>query len=355
MRLTQCFLAVTVLCINFALCGCATTKRDWETARYQGTITAYEQFLQNHPSAEQASEAKRRIAQIIEDNEWKQADSSNSKQATIKFLEKYPNSYKANEKIKQFEFDEAWSYAESVNSSAGYREFLSKYPNTKKAQVKLYQLEENEAWLQAKRTNTIPAYESFVLKYRSSQNTNEASTILEKLRMEQALADGSTEALIVFVNTYPLSKYADQIRAKLDESSLKKALSEGTDDALITFIKKYQSNNKFVASAIKKLKRYELVKNGQVLRWSSLPTVYAGTTEEYPCGVELRAFSPLIAKETYKGKSFIAGSKRFYEDGSGFLELTKWTSFDNYIAKGRATVGKEGLVFDTDSIVLIKK
>lgn len=41
-----------VMC--FAMCGCATTSRDWKDAKCSGTSVAYEQFLERHFDAREA-------------------------------------------------------------------------------------------------------------------------------------------------------------------------------------------------------------------------------------------------------------------------------------------------------------
>ena len=67
---TQITLAVkfmlTIL-ILIALFGCATTKRDWQEANRLGTIEAYEKFLQNHPDAGEANNARRILTELRAD------------------------------------------------------------------------------------------------------------------------------------------------------------------------------------------------------------------------------------------------------------------------------------------------
>jgi hypothetical protein len=78
--------------ILLALIGCATAGSDWQQANRQDTVGAYEQFLQKHPNAEQANQARLRLKQLQSEAAWKGAESANTVAAYNAFLAQYPNS-----------------------------------------------------------------------------------------------------------------------------------------------------------------------------------------------------------------------------------------------------------------------
>jgi len=66
--------------------GCDTTKKDWETAKAENTIQAFEDFLKQHPKGQFADSAQSRIEAIY----FEQAQTTNTIQAYEEFLKQYP-------------------------------------------------------------------------------------------------------------------------------------------------------------------------------------------------------------------------------------------------------------------------
>ena len=56
-----------IVLMAFVFTSCATTNGDWEKAERLGTIKAYKTFLVEHPDADQADDARRRIEDILVD------------------------------------------------------------------------------------------------------------------------------------------------------------------------------------------------------------------------------------------------------------------------------------------------
>lgn len=69
--------------------GFATTRRDREAARAADILEAYRSFLREHPDAEQASEATRRI---FEEAAWQEAQSADTQTAYDAFVARHPSS-----------------------------------------------------------------------------------------------------------------------------------------------------------------------------------------------------------------------------------------------------------------------
>lgn len=312
--------------VALSIFGCATTKRDWKEANRQGTIMAYEQFLQSHPDAKQASFAKRRLGKLRAEEDWKKA--------------------------------------ETMNTIGGYKDFLDKHPQSKQARqasAHLEQLESERDWEQAKSSGTIASYDGFIQKHPRSKRVSEAKQELERLEAERdwksAHEMNTRRSFEEFLKTHPSSQHASEARKRLQEIAYNEAVLIGTDEALIAFIKEFDTTT-LAGEAIKKLKGYESIPTRQVIPWSALPNVYAGEAssggDTYSCGIDMRAFSA-PPRVDYQGQSLMVGARRFFKPYSAILHFSRWSSFDGYLAKGKANVSSKGLEFYGKSIVLRKR
>lgn len=319
----KCMLTIGIL---FALSGCATTKRDWHDANRQGTIEAYDRFLQKHPDAKQAHLARQRLLQLHAANEW--------------------------------------SKAEYINTIDGYKEFLDKYPRSKqakRAKLLLEKLQATKNWKIAKSIGTIASYKKFLNEHPNSDFIFEARNELEQLISDRdwkfTVAANTRHAFEKFAKRHHTSRHFPTAMRRIVAEDFDKAKNAGTDQALIDFIKKYDTTPE-AKKAIKKLKNYEAVESGQIIQWRSLPNVYAGGArmgnDTYPCGINMRAFS-IRPRDRYQGRIVIVGSKRFYKPYAAMLSFSQWSTFDGHMAKGSAIVTKTGLKFQGHSIVLRKK
>lgn len=105
--------------------GCATTRRDWEAARQADTSQAYSTFLREHPEAEQAPEAWKRIR---EEDAWQRAKSADTTTAYDAFVARHPSSSHAaaaREALKRLEAEASAAAAPTTNSPATAGSFLS--------------------------------------------------------------------------------------------------------------------------------------------------------------------------------------------------------------------------------------
>jgi hypothetical protein len=79
------------------LAGCSHESADWKAASTADTPEAYQQFVQQHPNAANAAQARTRIAQLQEDRDWQAASSADTRDAYTQFVAQHPQSKWAQE------------------------------------------------------------------------------------------------------------------------------------------------------------------------------------------------------------------------------------------------------------------
>lgn len=114
----------------FALVGCATTQKDWGTARRADTVAAYQGFLEKHPKSKFEKWAGDRILEL----DWQQALKDDSKAAYQGFRADHPGSpheEQAAKRIEALDFENA----KKENTIQAYKAFLSAYPKGEHAEA----------------------------------------------------------------------------------------------------------------------------------------------------------------------------------------------------------------------------
>ena len=80
-----------VVCLFLA--GCATLETDWNTARSEDTVPAYEVFLQEHSEGDRAEWVRTRIREMEQDiSAWQDTLALNTVDGYRKFLDERPDS-----------------------------------------------------------------------------------------------------------------------------------------------------------------------------------------------------------------------------------------------------------------------
>ncbi len=119
-----------------ALVACSSPNADWQKANQQNTVTAYQQFIQQHPGDARVAQARNRINALKDEQAWTAAQNANTLDAYQQYLQQEPNGMHAadaQDKVNGLQQDAAWQTAQSANTAAGYQEFLQKYPNSSHA------------------------------------------------------------------------------------------------------------------------------------------------------------------------------------------------------------------------------
>jgi cell division septation protein DedD len=79
------------------LAGCSRESSDWKSAQAADTPEAYQEFLRQHPSGSNASQAQARIKQLAEDRDWQLASSADTRDAYEQFVAQHADSKWAQE------------------------------------------------------------------------------------------------------------------------------------------------------------------------------------------------------------------------------------------------------------------
>ncbi len=115
----------------------------------QKKIEIYQKFVREHPRNYYVQEARERIAELEQDQEFKKTESENTVNAYTAFINKYPKSKlveNAKEKLLALNITLAevdFLIARALNTATAYEEFVKKYPEstfTEQANQKINEL-----------------------------------------------------------------------------------------------------------------------------------------------------------------------------------------------------------------------
>lgn len=114
------------------LLGCSSAQDDWNKASAAGTVEAYQNFLNKHPSGEHSSDARERIHSLEDDAAWAQAKQTDTVAAYQDYLQKQPagaHTKDAQDAITAQQRATDWKSADSAGTVAALQDFLKKYPS----------------------------------------------------------------------------------------------------------------------------------------------------------------------------------------------------------------------------------
>lgn len=102
------------------LAGCSHEAADWKSATAANTTEAYQQFLQQHPSSTEATEARTRMQQLAEDRDWQSAAATDTRDAYEQFIAQHADSKWAQEaRIRIENFSQSQQEGGSAPLAAG--------------------------------------------------------------------------------------------------------------------------------------------------------------------------------------------------------------------------------------------
>jgi cell division septation protein DedD len=90
------------------LAGCSREKIDWKSAEAADTVEGYDRFLERHPDGALATQARARVAQLMEDRDWKRATSADTAESYREFLAQHESGKWAEEariRVENFSLD----------------------------------------------------------------------------------------------------------------------------------------------------------------------------------------------------------------------------------------------------------
>ena len=157
---------------------------DFERAKGNGTISAFEQYLRTHPSGAFRNQASGQIQELAYQNA---ATLLGTEAALASYLEQFPNSPRAvaaREKLDDLRFEKA----KATNSPERWEQFLEHYADNARASEAQTLLE--QSWLErARRESTAAAYAKFIDRWPTSNLASVASEELADLEKVE-LANG---------------------------------------------------------------------------------------------------------------------------------------------------------------------
>ncbi len=219
----------------------------WRKALADGSLQAFERFVQKHPDAPQAPEARRRAARLREDRAYRRAVKKDDLRAYRAFLDRFPDSAHKAEveaRIQAIEAErkrreaerrareaaekrrlKAYDEARRMDSAEAYRIFLAAYPDAPEAKGvrrRLREIEADDAAF-AKARGSEQGLSEYLARHPKGRHAGEAAKELQALRkarmeadLRAALAEGTEEALAGFLKRWPGSPHESRVREALE-------------------------------------------------------------------------------------------------------------------------------------------
>lgn len=125
-----------LLLIAAALGACSNPEDDFRAAEQAGTTAAWREFIQQHPDNALAGQARLRLDDLLEQQDWAKAQAAQSAEALRAYLQAHPmgpNADAALEQLLDLERRFIWQTAERAASREAYENFLLQYPDAPEA------------------------------------------------------------------------------------------------------------------------------------------------------------------------------------------------------------------------------
>jgi uncharacterized protein YceK len=173
------------------LSGCATVASDWAKTQKEGTAQAYETFLHDHPSSDQAVQAR----------------------ATLDGF--------------------AWKEAEQIGTADAYEMYLNEFPKGSHSNDARNRLDDF-TWSATKHEETLQAYASYIEKHLRGDHEAEARSQVDRMTYEAALKKDSVTTLRDYIRASETGSlpggFVKQAQSRL-EQLLRNAVLSDTDMA----------------------------------------------------------------------------------------------------------------------------
>ncbi|MEL6567280.1 MAG: TIR domain-containing protein [Pseudomonadota bacterium] len=254
----------------------------WRAATNDGSTSAYQQFLRDHPNSRFAADARSILEQATRDRAEQQAffeaRDTRSVAALSAFLRAWPGSEYTSQatrliaEIEQAEArsadDAAFRSAASQNTSESYAAYLDAYPlglhvsEARDGQASALRRDEQIAWNKIAYTNDIYEIDLFLEQYPSGRYSGEARERradlvgnLERARQEaeerdawlRVKAENTEDGYRAFLAQYGTGQYGRDARQALDtlldreiEDAFYRAEATGDVDFVLRFLSIYR-------------------------------------------------------------------------------------------------------------------
>jgi cell division septation protein DedD len=112
-----CLIAITLSLL--VLAACSHEGADWKSAHTADTVEAYQQFLQQHPSAANSPAARDRLKALTEDRDWQAAAAADTRAGYEQFVAQHADSKWVQEaRIRIENFAQGGSSAPTTTTAA---------------------------------------------------------------------------------------------------------------------------------------------------------------------------------------------------------------------------------------------
>jgi len=192
--------------VNIILLKTKVSSEFFKLVAAQNTITAYDDFLQDHPWANEFYTATHRRDSIAYSNALK----LNTSKAVEEFMKTYPYSEYFN-RAKVFFEDLQYTELTKNGSVASYLEFISRNPKSYHVQDA-----EDQIYYRTTENNTIEAYSSFVKNYPHNRNVGAAWRKIYELFMSTF----SETRIDEFRVAYPHYPYVEELEVDIKNFKL---------------------------------------------------------------------------------------------------------------------------------------
>jgi outer membrane protein assembly factor BamD (BamD/ComL family) len=198
--------SLLVLCLVAAgvLAACSSPNADWQKATSQGTVAAYQKFIQEHPSDPRVQRARARISALNDEKAWNGAKSADTLAAYQDYLQQFPNGMhaaQAQDKVTSMQESADWQSAQSAGTADALQSFLQKYPNAPQAAQARAQLDK------------LTGYQAELAAFRSKP-------LAERIAKERQAKFGSELQGITVVSSHGLNHV---VSAPMTEADAKAA------------------------------------------------------------------------------------------------------------------------------------
>lgn len=127
---------LSMLLMAAVLGACSNPENDFRAAEQAGTEAAWREFIQQHPDSALAGQARLRLDDLVEQQDWAKAQASQGAEALRAYLQAHPmgpNADAALEQLLDLERRFVWQTAERAASREAYENFLLQYPDAPEA------------------------------------------------------------------------------------------------------------------------------------------------------------------------------------------------------------------------------
>lgn len=160
-----------------------------------------------------------------EETFWKKVQSTNTEEAYVDYLSKFPYGkykYDARLQLQLVDTEAAWEKAKTANSEEAYQVFMRDYSGSKynaQAFANLTKIRQEGTWNRTKMLNTAEAYSDFISRFPLSEYIPEAKNKYASIQSEaewNRIKNANNVAVFEnYVKSFPNSVFKDQATAKV--------------------------------------------------------------------------------------------------------------------------------------------